>query len=449
MRFSGVLSDSYFNHISIELTEDVDSIFLSFKTKKNKELQFFLWDTNGNLRFSYIYGRKKKNEFELNDKFKEEYASFKRGIFEKGLWTLGVYLLKSKEHKESQTLPAKYRIIFNTRLENSKRKEEKREAYNVEINERWYKGDTHVHTKLSDGKLNFSKLDNLRKKKDLDFVFVTDHNIFPLGQINQNLFKGMEFTSPKGHFNILGIKNDIKFEHLFGEIGFCDELCRVVIDEAKKEGGFVVLNHPYFREWSWKYDDKELLKQFDFIEVISDPTYVGAKGYNEKAIKKLDELWDLGIKIWGLGGSDFHSSSKDDKKSYKKEGLANPTTWVMSTDNSQKSILEGMKSGKVIVSLQGDLKISFRQNGRDIYPGQNIDMTLIEVEVTYPKAWGDLTVFSKNNSKTEFLLTVKNGRQKFFLEAKLFEKWFRLEFRDNQDNIVIFVNPFVIYDNKE
>ncbi|WP_062049854.1 PHP domain-containing protein [Bacillus sp. JCM 19034] len=72
--------------------------------------------------------------------------------------------------------------------------------------ERWYRGDFHTHTYLSDGKLSPEEGLASAKKMGLDFFVATDHNIIPTKWINDGILiiPGIEVTSSKGHFNALG-----------------------------------------------------------------------------------------------------------------------------------------------------------------------------------------------------------------------------------------------------
>ena len=73
---------------------------------------------------------------------------------------------------------------------------------------KWYKGDTHLHTTNSDGKLSKEQLIEYCRKQGLDFIIITDHNY---NTIEQSYFdggmlviQGQELTDDNGHVNIWG-----------------------------------------------------------------------------------------------------------------------------------------------------------------------------------------------------------------------------------------------------
>ena len=43
------------------------------------------------------------------------------------------------------------------------------------------------------------------------------------------------------------------------------------------------------------------------MEIINDPTYPDGPGSNDMAIRFLDQVWNEGIRVFGVGGSDSHN----------------------------------------------------------------------------------------------------------------------------------------------
>lgn len=80
---------------------------------------------------------------------------------------------------------------------------------------RWYRGDCHMHTVLSDGKQTARQLNDLTRSRGLDFIIITEHNIMTTGWPDSPLLviPGIEMTSSRGHFNALGIR---EWTDLFG-----------------------------------------------------------------------------------------------------------------------------------------------------------------------------------------------------------------------------------------
>jgi len=58
-------------------------------------------------------------------------------------------------------------------------------AYRVRIGQRTFfglRGNVHLHTSLSDGTLDHEALAHLAAEEGLDFIIITDHNVYPPGR---------------------------------------------------------------------------------------------------------------------------------------------------------------------------------------------------------------------------------------------------------------------------
>jgi len=77
----------------------------------------------------------------------------------------------------------------------------------LENGPRWYRGDFHTHTKLSDGKMSPQHLLEVSAERGLDFFAATEHNLLPTGWPHSDsilVIPGIELSSSAGHFNALG-----------------------------------------------------------------------------------------------------------------------------------------------------------------------------------------------------------------------------------------------------
>ena len=122
---------------------------------------------------------------------------------------------------------------------------------------RWYKGDFHMHTQLSDGKQTVRQLNDLAISQGLDFIVITEHNIMTPGWPESPLLviPGIEYTPALGHFNALGIREWID---IFG--GDADSAyvkietqsgINWILEEAGKQGAVRSMNHPMLTPWHW------------------------------------------------------------------------------------------------------------------------------------------------------------------------------------------------------
>lgn len=74
----------------------------------------------------------------------------------------------------------------------------------------WLKGDTHLHTCNSDGKLTPGQLVEACQQAGLDYAIITDHNYNTVkaSYTDKNLLvmQGQEITDDLGHINVWGKK---------------------------------------------------------------------------------------------------------------------------------------------------------------------------------------------------------------------------------------------------
>ena len=115
---------------------------------------------------------------------------------------------------------------------------------------RWYKGDFHTHTRLSDGK---ETLKNAMKKAadmQMDFYVPTEHNLMHTGWCGTSLciLPGIEVTTDKGHMNLFGItempKRILDIVAHNGE-DIVDGYMEDTIREAREKGWLTSINHPF------------------------------------------------------------------------------------------------------------------------------------------------------------------------------------------------------------
>ena len=79
---------------------------------------------------------------------------------------------------------------------------------------RWYRGDFHTHTTLSDGRMTPEQATQFAEERGLDFFVVTEHNTLPSSWPKSRLLviPGVEITTyGRGDWNIIGIGQSADF----------------------------------------------------------------------------------------------------------------------------------------------------------------------------------------------------------------------------------------------
>ena len=158
------------------------------------------------------------------------------------------------------------------------------------------KVDFHIHSKYSiDSNSDINAILKYAKKKNLDGIAITDHNTIKgaIKASKMNEYKdflviiGEEIHTDVGDITGLFLNEEIKSRNSMD-----------VIEEIKKQGGIVVLPHPYKAH---KLNDK-LVNSVDLIEIFNSRTILEL---NEKA-KKLAEEYSKPF----IAGSDAHFASE-------------------------------------------------------------------------------------------------------------------------------------------
>lgn len=249
--------------------------------------------------------------------------------------------------------------------------------YTISLKEkqrRLLKGDTHTHSTGSDGKVPLNLLVDIAKNIELDYLIITDHNIFHsttemYTDENFTLIGGSEWTQYNGHGNFWGIDQPIRPN--FSTIS--NEETLQFIEEGKNMGAKFVVNHPFCLHcpWLWTLDIP-----FDAVEIWNGGTFIRS---NISAIDWWHEQLLLGKKIAVTGGSDFHSFDLF-------RMLGCPTTNVYAWSSSEDDILEAL--------ISGNSYISYTVNA----PGIDFDQSSVIFGETYPK--GHETNICFNNLKS-------------------------------------------------
>lgn len=322
--------------------------------------------------------------------------------------------------------------------------------------ERWYKGDFHTHTQLSDGKETVASAMKKAELMKLDYYVPTEHNVIHTGWIScpVMILPGIEITTCKGHFNIFGINK--MPERLLDILRYAGEeqvleAVRYTMEEAEKNGWLFSVNHPFLHIWKWLDYDLDL-KKLHFIEIINDPTYEYAREANDKTIRFLDFLWNQGYIIYGIGGSDSHNLIDEYYDGAEEPSIAgDPGTYVNMNGLSPENLLEAIKKGHIYVSRYVTLELMIRQNNLEYLPGE--EMPGLEKEqglVTYE-------VVIRNIKEKPVLYSVRNGVKEnvpvkaldseswkgefsFVWKQEKWE-WVRIEIRKEDGTFLAYVNP--------
>lgn len=203
----------------------------------------------------------------------------------------------------------------------------------------WYKGDTHLHTSISDGKYSPEELIKKCKKKNLDFVILTDHNKNSAGEKSYFsdsvlVIPGEEYSGSLGHFNVWGSSSPTQN----GKRPQSKDEYIALADKAKAQGSIVSINHPFCSKCGWKLP----------LDSFSNDTLEVWNMFMHQSNMTAIDFWHSellkGKRTVAVGGSDYH---RDYGFS---DMLSNPTIFVLSDELTETAILYAIKKGNSFIT---------------------------------------------------------------------------------------------------
>lgn len=484
-----------FKYLNIKLTSYL---------KANPHIFLLLVDSNNILRLQYL-SINSKNNLLIGENEKECSIGAYPGVICKGEWKLILVNLENTKENIDYSINIEGRDQFiNEEIDKlgenlwvNYNKEDKIMSLNNYDWDRsfskiskWYKGDFHTHSILSDGKMNSEIYMNTAKEMNLDFTVTTEHNIIPTGWNYDEkilVIPGMEVTLRDGHFNILGIRKSPFELELMNKIiekfknfslngidikndthKLQESIAEEILNEYRDEDSIYSVNHMMLEFWKWKFENIRL-DTIDTIEICNDPTYyLGAKS-NDEVIKILDILWDDGHRVYGIGGSDAHILPNETyDNSNERSIIGDPSTFVYCNELTPKNIINSVKKGHVYVTrgLAIDIHIDVTdENEKKSYlPGDeikifnyglinySINITLENIKNSFGninETNMPLKVWFVENGKIIKEVISKYGKVNFTTHWRKNEfRYLRVEVRDMKNKFKGYINP-IYTGNKE
>jgi len=218
------------------------------------------------------------------------------------------------------------------------------------------KCDFHTHTVFSDGNVWPNVRVTEAWQQGLDAVAITDHIEYRPhkekinGDLNESyniarktgdaigfiVIKGAEITrkKPLGHLNALFLKdaNPLDVDNPLD-----------AIDEAKRQGAFVMWNHP-----GWPDDKSTLYPVHE--QLIKDKKIDGIETFNHMEYYPVAFDWCRDMNLAVMGNSDIH-----DLVSSEYGNLIRPFTLVFAREKSEEAIREALFAGRTAAYFNGQL----------------------------------------------------------------------------------------------
>lgn len=236
----------------------------------------------------------------------------------------------------------------------------------------WYRGDCHVHSVHSDGRLTPEQLAAGARAAGLDFLATTEHNTSEAhGVWNRHIgddllvILGEEVTTRTGHWLALGIHPGQVVDWRYG---LRDERVGRCLDEVHRAGGLCVAAHPHapYASGTFMYP----YQGFDAVEVWN-------------GLWSSDEPWnadnEAALAEWGRGlAADVHRGrwrpAMGNSDTHLEDRIGIPHTVVLAEDLSVDAILAGIRAGRswIAESAAVELSLTVSAGGRSAGIGERL-----------------------------------------------------------------------------
>jgi hypothetical protein len=230
--------------------------------------------------------------------------------------------------------------------------------------QRWYKGDFHVHsTQSGDASAELQADIDLAHSRGLDFINLSDHNTISQHALvaaqqptwPMLVLRSSEITTYSGHTNGIGIHDYV--DH---RLGYNGRTMTDVMNDVIAQGGIVSINHPATDLGSncigcgWKHDDDTPWQNVSAMEMLTAGWDIGERAFTPIVVQMWDQLEDEGHRISAVGGSDDHGAGGNSGgSSLGSSPIGSPCTLVLADNLSEAAIVDAVKHQHTLVQLRG------------------------------------------------------------------------------------------------
>lgn len=333
----------------------------------------------------------------------------------------------------------------------------------------WYRGDLHMHTAHSDGHC-ISQSGNkvpcpvfmtveAAAKRGLDFIAITDHNATSQYDAMRELqpyfdkvllIPGREITTFQGHMNIWGTTDALDFR-----VGskYVPDL-NVLLKNAERLGALASINHPNAPGGEacfgcrWTPQTAVQMNRFTAIEAVNG----GSEQPTQSGISFWQEQLNRGYRLTAVGGSDNHEPTLAPDAT---NAVGHPTTVVYARELSTPAILDGIRSGRVFIDINGSrdrlLDMTARTASSSAVMGSVLAATAgqqieVEAKIDGCDACSAQLVESSSQSSNPPAQTIHGERASLHwtVPARSTSSWFFVEVRDSSGQVLLLGNPIYV-----
>ena len=337
----------------------------------------------------------------------------------------------------------------------------------------WYRGDLHMHSGNSDAKCASQsgkrvpcpvyRTVEAAAARGLDFIALTDHNTisqFDALRALQPAFDklllvpGREITTFFGHSNVFGLTDFLDWRMTAPTYAQAAKW----MTTAEQEGGVVSLNHPGVPSgeqcMGCGWEVKDLPRHaVSAVEVVNGGTLAatGSADNPAQGFTLWEKLLDRGDHVTGIGGSDNHDA---DMPADRPAAIGTPTTVVYMRDLSVQGLLDGIRSGRVFIDVDGTkdrlLDLSASAGDRHADMGQTLrvrDGDMVRFAVTLkgvPSGTEQLVIdgHADDSGRAHFDASHPASITPWRYPGQ--SHWLRVDVRNDQGRLILIGNPIYI-----
>lgn len=429
MRFCGVFHDSITQLDSFTFeVNGVDSIHFTLLEGAFEHFFLIVKDPEQTVRALLTYKTRLK-QYSLTTSALTSDNNTLPGPLQNGTWSAQIirtYPVKgSYEFEVAFNLGASCRKSENPMLTDRQKHQDTRTG--------WFRGDFHLHSAYSDGRISLDDILEACKSKQLDFISMTDHSTVTTSFPNSSLLviPGTEITwDDDGHYNVHGLTKLPDYADFLKKSKSKNEALDSLFRYFRKDNCVLSINHPF--PYGWKLRHNYDIRSFQTLEVINAPHLFNEEIDNEKALRFFDFLWQNGHYLYAVGGSDAHK-----KNYFDKYPVGIPTTKVYCRGLCMEQVLNSLQKGHTYLQTEEDFEISYHRPSHEkdiILPGDRVQgAARMKARSTHRVYWQLI--------RSGSILDEKYGTYYSYTAEIKQDEYYRLQARNEEGKLILLVNP--------
>ena len=124
--------------------------------------------------------------------------------------------------------------------------------------------------------------------------------------------------------------------------------------------------------WTWQFSDTKF-GNIHALEICCDPSYPTNVEFNPQTLTLWTKMLNAGLRLTGIGGSDYHRPEPKPNETKASERLGTPTTYVYASELSVAGILSAVRAHQVYVSMGAEVDFTAHCGEKSFGIGATID----------------------------------------------------------------------------